>query len=63
MTVRLALAIAAAATALSVAAAAQRAGAFSESRDHPAIAYTDGIAANVVSKLIADLRSGEKKRE
>lgn len=58
MNPRGALAIAAALVALTAGLAAQRAGAFGASRDHPAIAYTDGPVATVVSDLNQKLQQG-----
>lgn len=58
MTPRFLLSLAAALTALCVGVAAQRAGAFGGSRDHPAIAYSDGAVTTVVSELVQNIAQG-----
>ncbi len=47
--------------AASVGLVAQREGAFSASRDHPAIGYTDGPIANTVTELIDGVEQGRVK--
>jgi hypothetical protein len=59
VTARFVVALAAALTALSMGAAAQRAGAFGASRDHPAIAYSDGPVATAVTELVENIRRGK----
>jgi hypothetical protein len=52
------LSLVAALTAMSIGAAAQRAGAFGASRDHPAIAYSDGPVTTVVTELVEKIAQG-----
>ena len=61
MTPRVILSAAAVVAAFSVGVAAQRAGAFSASRDHPAIGYTEGSTATAVTELMRKIQSGAVK--
>jgi hypothetical protein len=58
LSARVLLTLVAALTSLSVGAAAQRAGAFAASRDHPAIAYSDGAVSTAVTELVENIGKG-----
>jgi hypothetical protein len=61
MTSRVWNGVAGALLALTAVVSAQRAGAFTESRDHAAIRYTSGPESNAASRLIAALARGDVK--